>query len=135
VSARNITLAVVGGLIVLAVLFFAGKEAWAQTPAPTPDVPLDRQGSVYNFRCQPVEPIDNMNQMCAVRTDQTEPVELGCVPATTLDIVDMEVTIDRTPHQDAYIRCYATDTQGNVSDYSENAGIADFTPPGKPVVK
>lgn len=107
----------------------------AQTPAPHPDVPLDKQGAVYYLNCQPVDPIDKMDQVCAVRTDQTSPVELGCIAHTTLDVAVIEVTVERTPHQDAFIRCYATDTEGNVSDISDNAGVADFTPPGKPHVK
>jgi hypothetical protein len=107
----------------------------AQTPVPQPDIPLEKQGSIYFFSCQPVEPIDKMNQMCAVRTDQTEPVELGCIDHTTLEVATIEITVERTPHNDAFIRCYATDTEGNISDISDNAGIADFTPPGKPHVK
>jgi hypothetical protein len=132
---RTIILAAVFGGIVLSVSgFLIADCADAQTPVPRPDIPLARQGSIYNFRCQPVEPIDKMNQICAVRTDQIEPIELGCVPSTTLDIVEIEVTIERTPDNDALVRCYATDTEGNVSDYSDNAGIADFIPPGKPYV-
>lgn len=100
-----------------------------------PDVDLARQGSVYTLNCQPVEPIDKMNQVCAVRTDGTTPVELGCVDHTTLAVAEIEVSVDRTPHQDALLRCYVTDSEGNISDISDNAGIADFTPPGKPHAK
>jgi hypothetical protein len=131
----KINLKVAAYIIVGIVIVFASFKAFAQTPAPQPDVPLEREGSTYQFSCQPVEPIDKMNQLCAVRTDQDEPVELGCVDHTTLDVATISITVERTPHQDAMIRCYATDTEGNVSDISENAGVADFTPPGRPNVK
>jgi hypothetical protein len=119
------------GICLLVTIPFVVK---AQTPVPRPDISLERQGSVYNFRCQPVEPIDKMNQICAIRTDQIEPIELGCVDHTDLSVAVIAVTVERTPNNDAFIRCYATDTEGNVSDYSDNAGIADFIPPGKPYV-
>jgi len=133
----HIVLAVVGGMIVLIVaIFLIVDVSSAQTPAPYPDVDLARQGTTYGFQCQPVEPIDKMVSMCAARTDLPDGViELGCVDATAIDAVQMTITLDRTPHVDASIRCYAVDSEGNVSDYSENIGIADFTPNGKPHVK
>jgi hypothetical protein len=132
----HIILAVIAVAIVLTLIGFGIAEiAKPQTPTPHPDVDLIRQGSVYNFSCQPVEPIDKMNQMCAVRTDQVEPVELGCIDHNDLSVAVIAVTVERTPHNDASIRCYATDSEGNVSDISANAGVADFTPPGRPVAK
>ena len=111
------------------------QAAYAQTPAPQPDVDLARSGTAYPFRCQPVEPIDKMVQMCAARTDlEGDPIELGCVAHTTIAAVSMEVTVARTPFVDAELRCYAIDSEGNVSAYSENVGRADFTPNGRPFV-
>jgi hypothetical protein len=122
-----------GGLAVASAILLLSVDAAAQEVHP--DVNLTRQGSSYTLQCQPVEPIDKMVQMCAVRTDQAEPVELGCVDHSTLDSVSIEVTVDRTPHEDGMLRCYAIDSEGNVSDISENAGKADFTPNGRPHVK
>jgi hypothetical protein len=132
----HIILAVIAGAIVLTLIGFGIAEiAKSQTPTPHPDIDLARDGSTYQFNCQPVEPIDKMNQMCAVRTDTQEPVELGCVDHATLDVATITITVNRTPHQDGMIRCYATDSEGNVSDISANAGVADFTPPGRPIAK
>jgi len=121
--------------IVIAAVLALAVPALAQTPAPLPDVDLAREGSTYTIVCQPVEPIDKMIELCAVRTDTLDPTELGCVSHSTLDPAPIEVTVVRTPHQDAMIRCYANDSEGNVSDISENAGVADFTPNGRPRVK
>jgi len=131
---RDIILAAIGGAIVLAVIIFGFVE-FAGAQEPHPDIDLARQGSTYPFHCQPVEPIDKMVQICAVRTDQVEPVELGCVDHSTIDTATITISVDRTPHEDGKIRCYAIDSEGNVSDISDNAGVADFTPNGKPHVK
>jgi hypothetical protein len=133
-TTRTIILAAVSIVIVVFVLCFGILEI-ASAQETHPDVPLEKQGSIYFLSCQPVEPIDKMNQMCAVRTDQTAPVELGCIDHTDLSVAVIEVTVARTPHEDGFIRCYATDTEGNISDISENAGVADFTPPGRPHAK
>ena len=117
----------------IAISFLLVGVANAQTPYP--DVDLAREGSTYTFGCQPVEPIDKLIQICAVRSDLAEPIELGCVDHTTLDAVSMTVTVARTPHIDGQIRCYAADSEGNVSDYSANSGLVDFSPPGNPHVK
>jgi hypothetical protein len=135
-KARTVILAAIFGSIVITVCGFLIAEcARAQTPAPHPDIILAREGSTYTFRCQPVEPIDKLALICAVRSDLAEPEELGCVDHTIIDAVSMTVTVQRTPHVDGKIRCYAADSEGNVSDYSDNAGLVDFTPPGKPNVK
>jgi hypothetical protein len=135
----HIVLVIIGGAIVLTVIGFLFADfANAQTPTPTatyPDVDLPRQGSSYTFRCQPVEPIDKLTQICAARTDLPEIVELGCVDHSTIDAAPMTVTVERTPHVDGEIRCYAADSEGNLSDMSDNAGLVDFTPPGKPHVE
>lgn len=135
----RINLTIVAVALAIVAAFFIGlgilQIVQAQTPTPYPDIDLQRVGSTYPFSCQPVEPIDKMNQMCAVRTDLSEPVELGCVDHSTLAVATIPITVNRTQHQDGMIRCYATDSEGNVSDISTNAGVADFTPPGRPVVK
>lgn len=119
----------------LLILFVSGV-AGAQTPTPRPDIDLARSGSTYPLKCQPTEPIDKLVQICAVRTDlEGDPIELGCVAHTTLDVASLEVTVARTPFIDASIRCYAIDSEGNVSDISDNAGLADFTPNGRPWVE
>ena len=72
-----------------------------------------------------------------MRTDlPDDPLELGCAEQllAPLKPVTWEIAVERTPMQDAEIRCYAIDFGGNVSEYSANAGIADFTPPGRPWV-
>jgi hypothetical protein len=132
----QIVLAVFFGVVFAAVLAFLIVDlAQGQTPSPYPDIPLEREGATYTFNIQPVEPIDKMIQLCCTRVDLVEPIELGCVAHTTLDLAPITVSVDRTPHQDAEIRCYAEDSEGNVSDLSSNAAWADFTPPGKPHVK
>lgn len=124
--------------IIAAVIVIACFMAWdvkAQTPTPQPDIDLARSGSTYPFACQPTEPIDKLTQICAVRTDlEGDPIELECALHSTIEPVTFEVTVERTPFQDAEIRCYAIDSEGNVSEYSDNVGIADFTPNGRPWV-
>lgn len=113
--------------------FFAiATVAIAQTTHP--DVRLKRTGSTYPFSCQPTEPIDGMTSICAIRTDLVEPIELGCVDHATLEVATLTITVERTPFADAEIRCYAIDSEGNVSDFSDNVGFADFTPNGRPFV-
>jgi hypothetical protein len=110
--------------------------ASAQTPAPFPDVPLSKIGGVYNIGC--VTPSDtDLVDVCFVRTDQvTGVVELGCVAGPEPETeFRMDVSVQQTPFEDAEIRCYVTDDDLNASLYSDNAGIIDFTPPGKGRVK
>lgn len=129
----NATIVAAICVILFLTVFLIARGAVAQTPIP--DIDLTRQGSTYMVTCQPTEPIDKMIQMCTVRTDLADPVELGCENATTLEPVSIVITVARTPHIDGMIRCYAVDSEGNVSDLSDNAGVTDFTPNGKPVVK
>jgi len=114
-------------------LFWWGDLAYSQEPRP--DVPLDRVAGLYPITC--IAPSDlDLAEICFVRADLPDQVlELGCVPALADQAATLEVTIERTPHIDAEVRCYATDTSANLSDYSENAGTVDFTPPGRPRVK
>jgi hypothetical protein len=133
--------------IVLMVL--AASVAVAQTPAPRPDVPLLSTGGIYPVRCMSPDDAD-MKEICFVRTDLPDVVELGCAPAgfTRPDceveepvdglpscIASLDLSIEATPDDDAEIRCYAVDISGLVSDYSENAGTVDFTRPGRPFVQ
>jgi hypothetical protein len=97
------------------------------------DVPLTPTGGVYPVSFMPPDDTD-LFQVCCLRADLTPVVELGCVDAVPSVVGTVSVTIDSTPNDDAEIRCYATDTTGLVSDYSPNAGIVDFTPPGSPLI-
>jgi hypothetical protein len=47
----------------------------------------------------------------------------------------MDITVQHTANDDAEIKCYVIDTEANISDYSDNSGIIDFTKPGKGHIK
>jgi hypothetical protein len=99
-----------------------------------PDIPLTPTSGVYSMKVQ--APVDlDMEQICCVRADASPAEELGCVPAGPSEVVTFDVTVAATPDDDAALRCYAVDTSGLVSDYSDNAYLLDFTRPGKPVVQ
>jgi hypothetical protein len=107
--------------------------ALGQTPATYPDVPLERTGGVYPIGCH--TPLDtDLDQVCWARTDLVDGVvELGCMDGPLPDTdYRMDVAVERTPHVNAIVKCYVTDTEGLISDYSDNSGIIDFMPPGKP---
>ena len=115
------------------VAILLAAPALGQTPAPHPDVPLKRTGGVYPIACH--TPLDtDLDQVCWVRTDLIDGViELGCMDGPSPDTdYGIDLTIDRTPHTIALIKCYVTDWDGNISEYSDNSGIIDFMPPGKP---
>jgi hypothetical protein len=119
-------------LLIIAILF--AFTATAQTPAPRPDIVLLQAGGIYPIKC--VAPSDeDMAQICFVRTDLAEVVELGCTGAEALETVSLDLNIVATAGDDAEIRCYAVDASGLVGDYSENAGLVDFTRPGRPYVQ
>lgn len=120
-------------VILLILIFGITREANAQTPDPPGDVALVPIGGLYHIGCQ--TPLDgDLDQMCFVRTDLPDVIELGCVDAPDPNsIYYMDAPIISTPDDDAEIRCYVIDTGGLVSDYSPNAGIVDFTSPGPPV--
>jgi hypothetical protein len=110
-------------------------KASAQTPTPTmyPDVKWTRDGGVYNAKC--VAPVDlDMAEICFIRADVTPIIELGCVPAGPSELVSLMLAVTETPGDDAEIRCYAVDLDGYHSDNSPNAGLVDFTRPGRPYV-
>lgn len=108
-------------------------NATAQTPAPYPDVPLKQVGGVYPIGCHtPLD--DDLDQVCWVRVDLPDGVEeLGCLHGPTPDTAyRTDITVMTTPNIDATIKCYVSDTDSLLSDYSDNSGIIDFTAPGKP---
>lgn len=109
-------------------------SAHGQTPTPRPNVPLLRTGGIYSISCHGPTDAD-LAQICFVRTDLTEPEELGCVTAAPDTDVRLDLNLVETTGDDAEIRCYAVDDSGLVSDYSLNAGLVDFTRPGLPYVK
>ena len=121
-------------LALLAAVLLAATSS-AQTPAAHPDVPLTRTGGVYPIGCH--TPLDtDLDQACWARIDLLDViVELGCMDGPNPDTdYRMDVTVERTPHVNAIVKCYVTDTEGLISDYSDNSGIIDFMPPGKPRV-
>jgi hypothetical protein len=130
VKVRTLISAVIcGGLTVLFVFFLSVKYAGAQEA----DIPLLPSGGVYPVKF--MAPVDlDLYQVCCVRADAVPIAELGCIDAVPDAVGTLEVTLASTPGDDAEIRCYATDTSDLVSDYSPNAGIVDFTPPGVPVI-
>lgn len=105
----------------------------AQTPAPRPNVVLTQTSGIYPIRCM-APPDADMAQICFVRTDLADPVELGCTPAGPSVEAALDLNVIATADDDAEIRCYAVDTSGLVGDYSENAGLVDFTRPSRPFV-
>ncbi len=118
------------------IVFLLAVSAFAQTPAPYPDVPLVKSGGIYNIGC--VTPLDtDLAQLCFVRSDLPDGIiELGCMPATVPDIeFRMDIAVQQTTFVDAEIRCYVIDDDANVSDYSDNKGDIDFTPPAKGRIK
>ena len=117
-----------------ALLLLLASPAVAQEPT-YPDVPLKRVSGIYNIGC--VTPTDlDLATVCWVRTDLAAPLELGCMPGPLPSTeYRMDLTIPTTQFDDAAIRCYVIDTETLVSDLSPNAGIVDFTPPGKGRIK
>jgi len=133
---RNIILLAIFGVILIAVGIFGIVEvAKSQTPTPRPNVPLLQTGGIYNAGCQPVEPFDTVVKACWVRTDTTEPQELGCVDSIGGAEARMDLNMIINVNEVAEVRCYVVSEQGVPSDYSENAGIVDFTQPGRPFVR
>lgn len=121
-------------MVWIGILFgFTPLSTAAQTPRP--NTPLLQIGGVYPIGCHTPSDTD-LASVCFVRTDTPEPVELGCTPALGPDTdVGMDLTILTTEGVDAEIHCYVVDHSGLVSDYSENAGLVDFTRPGRPYVQ
>jgi len=120
-----------GWLYLVAILL--ATPAFAQTPAPHPDVPLKKVGGVYDIGCH--TPLDtDLDQVCWVRTDlDSGVIELGCLHGPTPDTsYRTDIAVDQTPNEDAEVKCYVSDTEGFVSNYSDNSGLIDFTRPGPP---
>lgn len=116
------------GALFLACLYFA-NEAIAQEPLA--DVDLKRVGAKFVITC--VAPPDtDLFELCFARTDLEDGIiELGCTATSANAETKVEVSVQKTVFVDARVRCYAVDLTGNVGDMSENAGIIDFTPPGR----
>jgi hypothetical protein len=115
------------------ILILFASAAFAQTPAPHPDVQLSQVSGTYTVKFQmPVD--DDVVQLCVVRVDLPEIIEYGCTGAEALEIVVMEITVEVTPDVDAEIKGYAVDEEGLHSDYSPNSGWIDFTKPGVPTL-
>ena len=118
----------------LPILLLLASAAVAQEPV-HPDVPLKRVSGVYSIGC--VTPADlDLATVCWLRSDLVTPLELGCLPANLPNTeYRLDVTVPSTTFDDAEIRCYVIDDDALVSDTSPNAGIIDFTPPGKGRIK
>ena len=121
-------------LALIFVLLISSSTALSQTPAPQPDWPsMLLVSGTYTVRAQ-MGPDADTAQFCAVRVDLPDIIELGCVPASTDEIVSMQITVDVTPDDDAEIRGYAMDESGLVSPYSGNYRWIDFTAPQAPTI-
>ena len=106
------------------------------------DVPLGKVAGVYNAGCL-VNPIDtDVVEGCFVRADADPVSGLGCTTTVSTSADDvaagtvyrMDFTVQQTMFDDAEIRCYLRDAEFP-SPYSDNAGLIDFTPPGKGLFK
>jgi len=117
-------------LIVVAASAIASRSE-AQAPA---DVQLRQGAGVYEVKVQSPTDLD-LDRVCVERVDVTPAFDLGCSPAAPSEIVTISVTISRTPLDDAELRAFAYDLDGNKSEPSPNAGLVDFTPPNGPVVR
>lgn len=119
--------------ILLAFLAAVLLAATASAQTAHPDVPLTRTGGVYPIGCMTPSDTD-LDQVCWVRTDLPEGVvELGCMNGPDPDTAyHVDMTVERVPHTIAIIKCYVTDFESLLSEYSDNSGIIDFMPPGKP---
>ncbi len=125
----------------LFIMLFAFMAA-AQTPTPTstpqPDVTLGRTAGVYHAGCLADQADTDLVSGCFVRADVSPVTELGCTieVSTRADdvllgtVFRMDFAVQQTTFDDAEIRCYVTDIDFS-SEYSTNAGIIDFTPPGR----
>lgn len=123
--------ALVAAACVIAVMLILFISSVAKSQTPHPDVPLAKTGGVYNIGC--VTPSDlDLADLCFVRSDLAEVAELGCLPSPDPDTeYRLDLSVHHTANDDAEIRCYVVDTDGNVGDLSDNAGLVDFTRPGK----
>lgn len=119
---------VILGLLIFPI--FANAQTPTATPIPHPDVVLKQSAGVYPIGC--VAPSDlDMAELCFSRTDGPTVLELGCAAAGPDETIHTTVKVPRTTHVDAKIRCYAIDTSGLRGLDSDNAGLIDFTPPGR----
>jgi hypothetical protein len=102
-----------------------------------PDIPLppNSESGTYTMRIQiPNQPEDaEVTEACCVRADVSPVIELGCAPGSAGDLVTFDVEVIRTPGDNGELRCYTRDPD-DVSDYSYNAYILDFTRPNTPTL-
>jgi hypothetical protein len=105
----------------------------AQTPRP--DVPLSQEGGIYVMSCMPTEPMGHVVEACFLRVDVEPDLDLGCVPASPGTTATKHLEIPITIDQDAEIRCFMVGSNNMNSEISENAGIVNFTRPGRPFVQ
>ena len=106
--------------------------AAAQTPTPAPDIRFIRTAGVYSVGCGLSEVDPSVVSACWVRSDLDPVTELGCT--STPDVAGdyhADVTVFQTTFDDAEIRCYLVDDGQLVSEYSDNKGDIDFTPPAR----
>jgi hypothetical protein len=121
-------------------IFFIVLFAFAAA-AQQPDIHLNKVAGVYNLGCAPDPTDTDVVEAFFVRTDVDPVVELGSttVVSTRADdvaigvVFRMDFVVPQTDNDDAEIRCYVRDAEF-ASDYSNNAGLIDFTRPSKPRV-
>ena len=125
-------------IALLCALLFVAPLAFAQD-----DVLIIPIGGVYTLHVAwPPEP--DVAEICCLRID-TPPEEIVGCDSTHSPFVDRDginhpdtatvtAVIAPTLNNDALVVCRASDTSGNVSANSPNAGIIDFTPPSAPSV-
>jgi hypothetical protein len=119
-------------LIMLVVVIFCVTRAGAQElPADVKYFPNGGLGK-YDVKATVPDPSNDPVQICVERVDVTPPEQVGCAPyAGDGQVTIIPVLVSVTPHDDAELRAYSNDDSGNVSEPSPNAGLIDFTPPGK----
>ena len=119
---------------ILFILSFVSVPIFAVTAtAQQSDIDLKPSAGVYTVKVQSPSDAD-MAKICVERVDVSPSVELGCMSASANEIVVVEVTVPITLNDDAELRAFAYDLDGNKSDASSNAGIIDFTNPGAPTI-
>ena len=132
--AISFTLCIIAMLLLL-------DTAHAQEDIPSP--PLSESGD-YRMRVDVGTGTseDAVFEACCVRVDQMAPVDLGCGPREDGDvegeeehIIQFDVTMVKTPGNDAEVRCFSMNIE-EASDLSVNAYIMTFpTKPSAPTVR
>ena len=97
---------------------------------------LRKVAGTYRIAC--VTPMDtDLALACMVRADLAAPLpDIDCMSASDPDTSYwFNLSIHPTPGDNAEIRCYVADLDGNLSSLSFNKGTIDFTAPRRPWVK